>query len=154
MDKSAWFQKIQFLPLYPFFFIASPVLALVGINFNEVEPNVLWRPLITLFSTLVLMLALRFIRVIGISSPNFVFAHLVIPHHPFVFGANGEELNSIEASVPPFEEYKVKYPVQVTYINKRMEAIIDIILSSSSRPPIIIIQGDHGPAHLTSSNGA
>ena len=82
----------------------------------------------------------------GINSPKFVFAHLVIPHHPFVFGPNGEELNSIEASVPPFEEYKVKYPDQVTYINKRMEAIIDIILSSSSNPPIIIIQGDHGPA--------
>ena len=82
----------------------------------------------------------------GINSPKFVFAHLVIPHHPFVFGANGEELNSIEASVPPFEEYKVKYPDQVTYINKRMETIINIILSSSSNPPIVIIQGDHGPA--------
>src|SRR5687767_1962713 len=62
MAKSAWFQKIQFLPLYPFFFIAYPVLALVGININEVEPNVLWRPLfILLFSTLILMLVLRFI---------------------------------------------------------------------------------------------
>src|SRR5688572_161795 len=62
MAKSAWFQKIQFLPLYPFFFIAYPVLALVGININEVEPNVLWRPLIILlFSTLTLILVLRFI---------------------------------------------------------------------------------------------
>lgn len=82
----------------------------------------------------------------GLNSPKFVFAHLVIPHHPFVFGPNGEELNSIEANVPPFEEYKVKYPDQVTYINKRMQAIIDIILKTSSHPPIIIIQGDHGPA--------
>ncbi|MEO5887757.1 MAG: hypothetical protein ABIQ77_08845, partial [Anaerolineales bacterium] len=62
MAKSAWFQKTQFLPLYPFFFVAYPVLALVGININEVEPNVLWRPLITLlFSALILMLLLRFI---------------------------------------------------------------------------------------------
>lgn len=82
----------------------------------------------------------------NISSPKFVFAHLVIPHHPFVFGPNGEELNSIEAGVPNFEEYKVKYPDQVTYINKRMLAIVDLILQSSPKPPIIIIQGDHGPA--------
>jgi hypothetical protein len=81
-----------------------------------------------------------------IPSPKFVFAHLVIPHHPFVFGPNGEELNSIEASVPPFEEYKIKYPDQVTYINKRMIAIIDLILQNSPNPPIIVIQGDHGPA--------
>jgi hypothetical protein len=81
-----------------------------------------------------------------IPSPKFVFAHLVIPHHPFVFGPNGEELNSIEAGVPPFEEYRVKYPDQVTYINKRITTIIDLILQSSPNPPIIVIQGDHGPA--------
>ncbi len=81
-----------------------------------------------------------------IPGPKFVFAHLVIPHHPFVFGPNGQELNSIEAGVPKFEEYKVKYPDQVTYINKRILAIVDLILKDSSKPPIIIIQGDHGPA--------
>ena len=81
-----------------------------------------------------------------IPSPKFVFAHLVIPHHPFVFGPNGEELNSIESGVPKFEEYKVKYPDQVTYINKRILAIVDLILKNASEPPIIIVQGDHGPA--------
>ena len=82
----------------------------------------------------------------NVPSPKFVFAHLVIPHHPFVFGPNGEELNSIEAGVPPFEEYKVGYPNQVTYINKRILAIVDLILKTSPKPPIIVIQGDHGPA--------
>jgi len=81
-----------------------------------------------------------------IPSPKFVFAHLVIPHHPFVFGPNGEELNSIEAGVPKFEEYKVKYPDQVTYINKRILSIVDLILKNSPNQPIIILQGDHGPA--------
>jgi hypothetical protein len=81
-----------------------------------------------------------------IHSPKFVFAHLVIPHHPFVFGPNGEELNSIEAGVPKFEEYKVKYPDQVTYINKRILSIVDLILKNSPNQPIIILQGDHGPA--------
>ncbi len=82
----------------------------------------------------------------SISSPKFVFAHLVIPHHPFVFGPNGEALSYDKNDVPPFSEYKVKYPDQVTYINKRMEKIVDLILKTSPQPPIIIIQGDHGPA--------
>ena len=81
-----------------------------------------------------------------IPSPKFVFAHLVIPHHPFVFGPNGEELNAIEAGVPEFEEYKAKYPDQVTYINKRITEIIDLILHTSPNPPVILLQGDHGPA--------
>jgi hypothetical protein len=34
----------------------------------------------------------------------------------------------------------------VTYINKRILAIVDLILKDSPKPPIIIIQGDHGPA--------
>jgi hypothetical protein len=84
--------------------------------------------------------------VLEIASPKFVFAHLVIPHHPFVFGPNGEELNSIEAGVPDFDEYKAKYPDQVTYINQRISAVVDLILRNSPKSPIIVIQGDHGPA--------
>ena len=81
-----------------------------------------------------------------IPSPKFVFTHLVIPHHPFVFGPNGEELNSIESGVPKFEEYRVKYPDQVTYINQRISVLVDLILQTSSNPPVVVIQGDHGPA--------
>jgi hypothetical protein len=81
-----------------------------------------------------------------IPSPKFVFTHLVIPHHPFVFGPNGEEINSIQADVPAFDEYKIKYPDQVTYINQRITSIVDLILDTSPNPPIIVIQGDHGPA--------
>jgi len=82
----------------------------------------------------------------NIPGPKFVFAHLVIPHHPFVFGPNGEALDYDKNGVPEFSEYKVKYPDQVTYINKRIEKIVDLILQTSPNPPIIIIQGDHGPA--------
>ena len=71
---------------------------------------------------------------------------LVIPHHPFVFGPNGEGLDYETSGVPEFNEYRVKYPDQVTYINKRIEALVDLILRISVNPPIIIIQGDHGPA--------
>jgi hypothetical protein len=87
--------------------------------------------------------------VLEIPSPKFVFAHLIIPHHPFVFGPNGEEVKesiSNISSVPSFPIYKQGYSDHVTYINKRIQEIIDIILELSPNPPIIIIQGDHGPA--------
>jgi hypothetical protein len=81
-----------------------------------------------------------------IQSPKFVFTHLVIPHHPFVFGPNGEALDYDTPGVPEFDVYKEKYPDQVTYTNNRILAIVDLILETSSNPPIIVIQGDHGPA--------
>jgi hypothetical protein len=87
--------------------------------------------------------------VLDIPSPKFVFAHLIIPHHPFVFGPNGEEVKesvSNISSVPSFSIYKQGYSDHVTYINKRIDEIIDIILEQSPNPPVIIIQGDHGPA--------
>jgi hypothetical protein len=34
----------------------------------------------------------------------------------------------------------------VTYINQRISAIVDLVLQTSANPPVIVIQGDHGPA--------
>jgi hypothetical protein len=80
-----------------------------------------------------------------ISGPKFVFAHLVIPHVPYVFGPNGEELDYTDWTTMNVAEKMVLYRGEVTYINKRIEKVIDIILQTSSNPPIIVIQGDHGP---------
>ena len=43
------------------------------------------------------------------------------------------------------EEYINGYHNQVIYITKRLQQTIDQILSRSAIPPIIIVQGDHGP---------
>ena len=58
MSKPSLLQTFQALPLHPLFFAAYPVLALVGININEVEPAVLWRPLLILLLSAALMLVL------------------------------------------------------------------------------------------------
>ena len=89
--------------------------------------------------------------------PNFIFAHLEQPHPPFVFGPNGEpvQLESrfndhdgnwlIRPGRLTVEQYHKHYVDQLIFLNKKIEFVIDEILKNSSRPPIVIIFGDHGP---------
>ncbi|HLA07351.1 MAG TPA: hypothetical protein VJ022_07905 [Anaerolineales bacterium] len=74
----------------------------------------------------------------------FVFAHFVIPHPPYSFGANGEwlEINMGSAS---YEQISQAYISQTIYINREILKIIDTIRAESDTPPVIILQGDHGP---------
>lgn len=69
----------------------------------------------------------------------FVFAHFVIPHPPYRFGPNGEWLEGRP------DDVRTAYINQVIYINREILQVIDTILAKSERPPVIIIQGDHGP---------
>ncbi|HUG33441.1 MAG TPA: sulfatase-like hydrolase/transferase [Anaerolineales bacterium] len=72
----------------------------------------------------------------------FVFAHFVIPHPPYSFGADGEWLE-INADTASYDEIKDAYLNQVEYINGEMLRIVDAIQARSEA--VIIIQGDHGP---------
>ena len=85
--------------------------------------------------------------------PKFVFVHVIIPHPPFVFHADG---TPVQAKYPfslmdgdlylgTPEEYLQGYREQLTYINSRIESVVQAILSNSPQPPVIILQGDHGP---------
>jgi hypothetical protein len=89
-------------------------------------------------------------KVPALSGPKFVFAHLTIPHPPFVVGPNGE----FEVVPPRYkngedyyikEEYQLGYQNQLAFLNMRLVPIFQSILKNSSQPPIIIVQGDHGP---------
>lgn len=86
--------------------------------------------------------------------PKFVFVHLVIPHQPFVLGPNGEELvvaprTLNQDSRYEREDYLQGYLNQVVYISKRFPEIMEKIINNSSSLPVIVIQGDHGPGHLS-----
>jgi hypothetical protein len=78
----------------------------------------------------------------SIQGPKFVFAHLIIPHPPFVFGPDGQPV-SIGSDATSSMAAQA-YVDQVTFINKQMLEILPQIIAGSSTPPIIIIQGDHG----------
>jgi hypothetical protein len=85
----------------------------------------------------------------------FVYAHIIAPHTPFVFDANGKAI----AHKEPFrlaegnqyiknhsrEDYIEGYRQQIQYITTLVMETVDAILANSDTPPIIIIQSDHGP---------
>jgi hypothetical protein len=93
-----------------------------------------------------------------IPGPKFVFVHIVAPHPPFVFGPDGEfvvrntplTLN-LDVEDREWKRYVPGYRGQVIYLNNRVEKIFKSILEESSRPPIIILQGDHGITSVSTS---
>jgi len=72
----------------------------------------------------------------------FVFAHFVIPHPPYSFGADGEWLE-INVNTASYAEIKNAYLNQVEYISGEILQVVDAIQAESDA--VIIIQGDHGP---------
>lgn len=80
--------------------------------------------------------------------PHFIFAHILAPHVPYVFGPNGEEIQNVDPftltdSHPGNPDNIPLYRGQVNYLNTLVEKAIDGILANSDTPPIIILQGDH-----------
>ena len=88
-------------------------------------------------------------NVVNMPGPKFVYVHLIMPHPPFVFGPNGEYTNPAafwneKKNYPP-DKLAEGYTNQVTFLNQKMLGMLDTILADSKTPPIIILQGDHGP---------
>jgi hypothetical protein len=89
--------------------------------------------------------------------PRFVFAHILSPHPPFVFDAEGRPVEPSAAFSlrdgshigMPSEQYVAGYRDQVQYLSGQLLKTVAEILARSSEPPVIVVHGDHGPgAHL------
>jgi len=91
------------------------------------------------------------------SAPSFVFAHVMSPHAPFVFDADGRAVDwhgqYLVADGPAFLTchggdrglYRRAYAAQLQHLNQLLISMIDRILARSEREAVIILQGDHGP---------
>lgn len=89
--------------------------------------------------------------------PVFTFAHILAPHPPFVFGAQGQPVRPVgyfrlfdaDQYLGTPEEYMQSYLDQLIYITAKTRELIPQLKAASDRPLIVIIQGDHGPgSHL------
>jgi hypothetical protein len=96
------------------------------------------------------------------AGPKFVFAHILVPHPPFVIRADGSFIQPdrpyqlVDGSHFPGsqDEYLAGYTEQVRYVNRRLLEIIPKILQNALRPAIIILQADHGPGSKLNWNSA
>ncbi len=90
-------------------------------------------------------------QVSRLRGPMFVFAHVLVPHPPFVFNGDG----SFRAQRAPFvfrdgseflgdrSDYTAGYAQQVAFVMKRILKMIDEI-DRHGGEPVLVIQGDHG----------
>ncbi len=74
--------------------------------------------------------------------PKFVFGHLLIPHDPYVFNADGSFTG--RAQVERLGQ-KESYRRQLSYANDRMLQMVDRILEESGPDAVIMLQADEGP---------
>ncbi len=82
--------------------------------------------------------------------PTFTFAHILIPHVPYIFRPDGHLQTdpgywSGGSSDAINDAYRLDgFTSNIGYVNQQMLSIIEEILKESDPPPVIIIQGDHG----------
>jgi hypothetical protein len=85
--------------------------------------------------------------------PTFVFAHVILPHPPFVFTEDGGVADPVlylnEKDQYPPDKFQAGYTMQVSFANREIMRIVQEIIANSDTPPVIIIQGDHGPWNQT-----
>jgi hypothetical protein len=81
--------------------------------------------------------------------PTFAYVHVISPHPPFVFDPEGNPTYPPdfwnEQREYPSDSYAEGYINQLTWLSKKTLTAIDTLLAESDTPPIIILQGDHGP---------
>ena len=75
--------------------------------------------------------------------PTFTFAHILLPHEPFVFDINGEYVSRDEEGERGRQR---NYVEQTMYTNQLIDALLDDLLDvPEAQRPIIVLQADEGP---------
>jgi len=142
----------------------SPYEQFTGFQRLLIDQTLLWallpetdgRDLFTQGRDRTLFLLDQLPRVAADPQPTLTLAHIVCPHPPFIFGADGEDIshrddsyylgdgNKFNGMALNPDVYVRGYRDQAVYITRRIEVIIDQILARSKVPPILILQSDHG----------
>jgi hypothetical protein len=83
--------------------------------------------------------------------PVFVFAHLTVPHEPYIYDAKCGHRDPYipeRDDGPEAAQVKAAYVDQVRCTNERVEHLVTEILGRARRQTIIVLQSDHGHGRL------
>lgn len=96
----------------------------------------------------------RKIRDLAVESghPKLVWAHVVTPHDPIVFGSQGEPVQLQDRFIwgqnPPAnlsrEAYRKAYSDQLEYLNRLILETIHSLIDDSPTDPVVLVISDHG----------
>ena len=75
--------------------------------------------------------------------PTFVFGHVLRPHEPFIFEADGSPVSEEEDAARPLGR---KFIDQVRFANRKLLELVDVLLAvPPEERPVIVLQADEGP---------
>ncbi|MFH0853395.1 MAG: hypothetical protein V1853_03235 [bacterium] len=88
--------------------------------------------------------------------PTLAYLHITLAHPPFVFDQDGladvvpgkvtgRDGSHYFEDHPGVEDYRTRYRNQLTFLNTKIEEMIEDLLARYESPPIIVLQADHGP---------
>jgi len=81
---------------------------------------------------------------VPLQKPYYVYAHLLVPHPPFVLDAECQRTGNTNINLRGWFELPIKgYTDYLQCVNKQMTELLDRILSKDP-DALIVIQGDHG----------
>lgn len=90
-------------------------------------------------------------RVAARPGPTFVFLHIMAPHHPFYFHADGRDrerpigILDVDWRENDYGGFRRYYAEDVAGLNTLLLEALDDLLRASPEPPVIVLFGDHGP---------
>lgn len=83
--------------------------------------------------------------------PTFTFAHILLPHEPYVFDADGSLVTEDQERARTLSE---NFAAQLTYTNTQLDELLDHLLDRpADEQPIVILQGDEGPHPVRTIGG-
>ena len=116
-----------------------PIAYIIGVNSwltHRIEGDMQWNRILYQLDQLE--------EVPKIDEPTFTFVHFGVPHAPFVFNSDG---SPNKKHTPPSVDRNHdpdSYLNQLIFITERIKQVVEKILAESEKPPIIVLQSDHG----------
>ena len=101
-------------------------------------------PLVSELGDYVLLTFERLADLEGIPSPRFVYAHIMLPHMPFIFDENGRRND--DARLWDYHSYLGNYIFATTKLTELVERLLGSADPGSE--PIIVLQSDHGARNI------